>query len=138
MVTAVQRQAEPMMEMNTTPLIDVMLVLIIMLIITMPMQEHAVKIDLPSGPPLPLQPDPVRNKIMIYEDGSTAWNGTRVSAPELSRLLTSAAAMTPQPELQLQPLAMAPYVSVDEVLVATKRSGIEKLGFTGNEAYRNF
>lgn len=137
MLFAAQPPAEPMMEMNTTPLIDVMLVLIIMLIITMPMQEHAVRIDLPSARPHSM-PDPIRNKIVIAEDGSFTWNGTRVSGQQLARLLTLTAGMSPQPELQLQPVAAAPYGEVDEVLVATKRAGIERLGFVGNEAYRNF
>ena len=131
---------EPMMEMNTTPLIDVMLVLLIMFIITIPIQTHAVKVDLPvNDPNAPKSPvDPQKNKITIAVDGTTSWNGAPVDAVRLRQYLDVAAAMNPEPELQFQPNAQTRYVTVDEVLAEIKRAGVTKLGFVGNEQYGNF
>jgi biopolymer transport protein ExbD len=130
---------QPMMEMNTTPLIDVMLVLLIMLMITIPPVTHMVDIDLPTsdgGPPPDV--DPVVNKIFIEENGAILWNGAPVSQQQVADYLKQTKAMTPEPELQFQPTANAPYVIVDEVLAVVKRSQITKFGFVGNENYRVF
>ena len=129
----------PMVELNTTPLIDVMLVLIIMLIITIPPQTHAVKLDLPqnsSSTPPPI--DPVKNKIVVTANGTTLWNGTPVNLTQLRQYLDITQQMNPEPELHLQPEPNARYETVDEVLVVTKRANVSKLGFVGNEAYGNF
>ena len=128
--------AEPILELNTTPLIDVMLVLIIMLIITIPPQSHAVKLDLPNG--TTLSPDLLRNKVVVTESGRLLFNGTAVTAPQLTSLFERMAQLPVQPELQLQPAAMAPYGAVDEVLVRAKKADLTRLGFVGNEAYRQF
>ncbi len=138
--TTENKEAEPMMEMNTTPLIDVLLVLIIMLIITIPIQTHAVKLDLPQNtdqnnpPPI----DPVKNKIVITGAGQTLWNGAPVELTQLRQYLDITQQMNPVPELHLQPEATARYEQVDQVLVVTKQARVEKMGFVGNEAYGKF
>ena len=134
------REAAPMMEINMTPLIDVLLVLIIMLIITIPIQTHAVKLDLPQNadqndpPPI----DPVKNKIVISGAGQTLWNGAPVELTQLRQYLDITQQMNPVPELHLQPEANARYELVDQVLVVTKQAKVEKMGFVGNEAYGKF
>ena len=131
---------EPMMDINTTPLIDVMLVLLIMFIITIPIQTHAVKLDLPvdQNNPNPPPVDPVKNKIVIEPTGVVLWNGTPVDPVTLRQYLDITTTMTPTPELHLQPHPDARYEDVDEVLAITKRARVEKMGFVGNEAYMNF
>ncbi len=131
---------EPMMDINTTPLIDVMLVLLIMFIITIPIQTHAVKLDLPvdsqTNTPPPI--DPVKNKIVIEPTGTVLWNGAPVNDVQLRQYLDITQTMTPVPELHLQPHPEARYEVVDEVLAITKRANVEAMGFVGNEAYANF
>ena len=132
---------QPMMEMNTTPLIDVMLVLLIMLMITIPPVSHAVNIDLPVNDPNNQDPppiDPVINKIIILPDSSIQWNGTPVTLQQMEQYLVQTTSMNPEPELQFQPAPTAPYDVVDKALVGVKRSGISKFGFVGNEQYRVF
>jgi biopolymer transport protein ExbD len=130
---------EPMMDINTTPLIDVMLVLLIMLIITIPPQTHAVKLDLPvnqnnqTPPPI----DPVKNKVVITAQGQILWNGGAVSMDQLRSYLDASQQMNPVPELHLQPEATARYELVDEVLAVTKKAHVQKMGFVGNEYYMN-
>ena len=131
---------QPMMEMNTTPLIDVMLVLLIMLMITIPPVTHAVNIDLPMSTPPQNEPpvDPVINKIIILPDSTIQWNGTPVSLQQMAQFLAQTTSMNPEPELQFQPAPTAPYDTVDKALAEVKRSGITKFGFVGNEQYRVF
>lgn len=132
-------EGEPIMEMNTTPLIDVMLVLLIMFIITIPIQTHAVKLDLPQPSDQPVNViDPVKNKIVIDRAGSVLWNGAPVDLPTLTQYLDQTQQLQPIPELHLQPEPEARYERVDEVLAVTKRANVEKMGFVGNEQYRNF
>ena len=128
---------EPMMEINTTPLIDVMLVMIIMLIITIPPQTHAVKLDLPQNTPNNEPPpvDPIKNKIVITQDGGVLWNGANVNLDQLRVYLEASQQMNPVPELHLQPESEARYELVDEVLAVTKRANVTKMGFVGNDAY---
>ncbi|MCC2978701.1 ExbD/TolR family protein [Sphingomonas sp. IC4-52] len=128
---------EPMMEMNTTPLIDVMLVLLIMFIITIPIQTHAVKVDLPVNDPTAQKSpvDPQKNKITISVDGTTSWNGAPVDAVRLRQYLDVAAAMNPEPELHFQPDPQVRYDVVDQTLAVIRRSNVTKLGFIGNEQY---
>ena len=129
---------EPMMDINTTPLIDVMLVLLIMFIITIPIQTHAVKLDLPVDDPNNREPppiDPVKNKIVVTPQHQVLWNGEAVDLVRLRQYLDLTQTMNPVPELHLQPDAMARYELVDEVLAVTKRANVEKMGFVGNEAY---
>ena len=131
---------EPMMEINTTPLIDVMLVMIIMLIITIPPQTHAVKLDLPQNQPNQTPPpiDPIKNKIVITAAGDVLWNGTAVDLEQLRVFLEASQQINPVPELHLQPEPNARYETVDEVLAVTKRAKVSKMGFVGNDAYMNF
>ncbi|MEZ0495182.1 ExbD/TolR family protein [Sphingomonas sp. IW22] len=135
-----REDGEPMGEMNTTPLIDVMLVLLIMFIITIPIQTHAVKVDLPQDSASTNQPqvDPVKNKIVIAADGTLAWNGAPVNEVTLTQYLDQTTQMNPEPELHFQPNSMARYDRVDEVLAIVKRANVTKLGFIGNEQYREF
>jgi biopolymer transport protein ExbD len=130
---------EPMMEMNTTPLIDVMLVLLIMFIITIPIQTHAVKIDLPqNAPPTDSTIDPVKNKLGIDAAGTAYWNGTPIDLVTLRQYLDQTKRMNPEPELQFEPDPQTRYVVVDNVLAVIKRSGVTKMGFVGNERYGQF
>jgi biopolymer transport protein ExbD len=129
--------SEPMMDINTTPLIDVMLVLLIMFIITIPVQTHAVKLDLPQNdqnqtpPPI----DPIKNKIVIMPDGSVLWNQQPVDLVRLRQYLDITTTIRPTPELHLQPHPEARYETVDAVLAVTKRANVTAMGFVGNEAY---
>ena len=128
---------EPMMDINTTPLIDVMLVLLIMFIITIPPQSHAVKLDLPQNQPDQTPPpiDPVKNKVVITQGGAVLWNGAPVNLTQLRQYLDVTQQMDPIPELHLQPEPDARYELVDEVLAVTKQAKVSKMGFVGNEAY---
>ncbi len=139
-VSMASAEGEPMMDINTTPLIDVMLVLLIMFIITIPIQTHAVKLDLPQDQPNQTPPpiDPVKNKIVITRDNQVLWNGAPVNMVQLRQYLDITTTMTPVPELHLQPEADARYEMVDEVLAVTKRANVTAMGFVGNEAYANF
>ncbi|MDB5707678.1 MAG: biopolymer transporter ExbD [Sphingomonas bacterium] len=130
---------QPMMDLNTTPLIDVMLVLLIMFIITIPIQTHAVKVDLPINDPNNQPPpiDPQKNKVSIDPTGTVFWNGAPVDLVTLRQYLDATRAINPEPELHFQPDPSARYAKVDEVLAEIKRSGVTKLGFIGNEQYRN-
>ena len=129
--------ASPLVEMNTTPLIDVMLVLLIMFIITIPMQTHAVKFDLPGQVPPKIQPNPSSNLLVVKADGSLRWNGMAISRHELTQELAIARQLAPQPELHLQPEPDARHGDVDRVLAIIKREQISKFGFVGNEKYVN-
>lgn len=137
-MSAGKSDGEPMMEMNTTPLIDVMLVLLIMLIVTIPPQSHAVKVDLPQpSPEQPLNPvEPQKNKVTIEPDGRVYWNGSEIDLVTLRQYLDQSVQITPEPELHFQPNPEARYERVDEVLAVIKRSAVTKLGFVGNEQYR--
>ncbi|MHA6723688.1 ExbD/TolR family protein [Sphingomonas sp. RS2018] len=129
---------EPMMEMNTTPLIDVMLVLLIMFIITIPVQTHAVKVDLPQNTPQDrnvIEAD--KNKVTIDPAGTLYWNGAPVNEVLLRQYLDRTVVMNPEPELHFAPDPQARYEKVDEVLAIIKRANVTKLGFVGNEQYRN-
>jgi biopolymer transport protein ExbD len=132
--------AEPMMDINTTPLIDVMLVLLIMFIITIPVQTHAVKLDLPQNqenqPPPPI--DPVKNTINIMPNNAVLWNGTPINLVRLRQYLDYTMTLRPVPELHLAPDPEARYEQVDEVLAVTKRANITAMGFIGNERYTQF
>ena len=131
----------PMMEMNTTPLIDVMLVLLIMFIITIPVATHSVDIDLPApnpNPPPEDQIDPIKNKIVINQAGEILWNGDAIDQSELVRNLEISKTIDPEPELQFEPEQFASYDLSVKVLNIIKGSGVSKFGFVGNEKYRVF
>jgi biopolymer transport protein ExbD len=131
-------EGEPMMDINTTPLIDVMLVLLIMFIITIPVQTHAVKLDLPApnnSPPPPILP--TKNEVAVTNTDQILWNGTPVDLITLRQYLDQSQTLNPIPELHIRPAQDARYEKVDEVLAQTKRANITKMGFVGNEAYAN-
>ena len=130
--------SSPMDDINMTPLIDVMLVLLVMFIVTIPLQTHSVKLDLPAkceGCPIY---DAVKNKLVVTDGSVILWNGTPVSKQDLRYLLVRTAKMKPEPELHFQPDANARWDLVDEVLTMTRRAGVRRMGFVGNESYRNF
>src|SRR5215813_1900649 len=129
---------ETLCDMNTTPLIDVMLVLLVMLIITIPIQTHAVKLDLPqqnannAPPPTP----PVVVDLEIDFDGTPIWNGTPVpSRAQLDKYFEDTANQVPQPEVHLRPNRLAKYDAVARALADAQRLGVTKIGFIGNEQY---
>jgi biopolymer transport protein ExbD len=128
----------PMGEINMTPLIDVMLVLLVMFIITIPLQTHAVKLDLPKECPSCPIVDNLKNRIVVTQGGAVLWNGTAVNRDELVFNLAASARKSPQPELHFQPEPEARYEVVNEVLVAAKRAKVTRMGFVGNENYRSF
>ncbi len=126
----------PMMEMNTTPLIDVMLVLIIMLIVTLPVMTHAVKLDMPrpDNAPPPIQPEMVT--IKIDYDGTILWNDAAVpNLATLERYFKVEAQKVPQPQVAIRPDARARYDAVAQVLASAQRNRIEKMGLIGNEQF---
>ena len=129
-------EPEVMMDINTTPLIDVMLVLIIMLIITIPVQLHSVNLNMPVGtPPPPLQ-EPVVITVDIDFDGTVTWNGEAVpDRNQLEARLSQAAAQADQPEVHIRPNKLVEYKSVAAVLASAQRLGVTKLGMVGNEQY---
>jgi biopolymer transport protein ExbD len=128
----------PMSDLNTTPLIDVLLVLLVMLILTIPLQTHQVAIDLPKiDNRATLQPDPVRNRITIDAGDVIRWNGAAVSEAQLRVLLRRSMALAVEPALDLQPDAEARYALVDAILADIKRAGVTKLGLPGNAAYHS-
>jgi biopolymer transport protein ExbD len=135
-----QLDGEPMIDMNMTPLIDVLLVLLIMFIITIPVATHAVNIDLPQGdpPPQDIIIDPVKNKLVLTQADQILWNGETVNQGQLVTLLADTTRMTPEPELQFEPEANASYDLSAKVLQVIKQSGVTKFGFVGNEKYRVF
>jgi biopolymer transport protein ExbD len=130
---------EEMVDINTTPLIDVMLVLLIMLIITIPIQTHAVKMNMPTGnpPPTDVQPEVVR--IDIDFDGTILWNGEIVadSAALDQKLREVAAAQPQQPEVHLRPNKLVTYRTVAAVMAAAQRLGVTKIGLVGGEQFAN-
>jgi len=131
----------PMMEMNTTPLIDVMLVLLIMFIITIPVATHSVDIDLPVPNPNDPPPPPVKptvNKVTLTRDGLVMWNGATITGGQLVQNLQTTRGMSPEPELQFQPDSEASYDLSAKVLSYIKSSKVTKFGFVGNEAFSEF
>ena len=131
---------EPMLDMNMTPLIDVLLVLLIMFIITIPVATHSVDIDLPQGdpPPQEITIDPIKNKLVLTAADQILWNAEPVTQSQLISLLAETTGMSPEPELQFEPEAQASYELSAKVLQVIKASGVTKFGFVGNEKYRAF
>jgi biopolymer transport protein ExbD len=127
---------EVMIDINTTPLIDVMLVLLIMLIITIPIQLHAVNMDMPIGNPPPPLIKPEIVKIDIDPQSIVYWNGVAVSGrPELESKMQAAAAQALQPEVHLRPNKAAKYDVVAGVMASAQRKGLTKIGIVGSEQF---
>jgi biopolymer transport protein ExbD len=130
--------AEPdvMVDINTTPLIDVMLVLLIMLIITIPIQLHSVNLNMPVGNPPPPPTPPVVVQVDVDFDGTIYWDGQPLLDREaLLSKLREVAAQPNQPELHLRPNKLATYKYVAEVLASAQRLGVTKIGLVGNEQF---
>ena len=128
---------EVLVDINTTPLIDVMLVLLIMLIITIPVQLHAVNLKLPAGNPPPPVTKPSIVRLDIGGDGSLRWNGEVLAGlAVLESRFVSAAAQPDAQEFHLRPHRDAPYGAVAAVMAAAQRNGLDKLGLVGNEQFR--
>jgi biopolymer transport protein ExbD len=129
-------EGEPMMEINTTPLIDVMLVLLIMFIITLPVMTHAVKLDMPQSKntnPPPVVIEPIQ--LEVDWDGTVIWNGTPVQLGALEGYFRVEAAKNPQPEVHVRPNRRANYDTVAKVLALAQRNGMQRIGFVGNEQF---
>jgi len=129
-------EPEVMMDINTTPLIDVMLVLLVMLIITIPIQLHSVNLNMPVGAPPPKVTEPVVVKIDIDERSVVYWNGTPViDRNDLEYKISEAAKSDPQPEIHVRPNKLAKYNTFAEVMVSSQRLGLTKLGVVGGEQF---
>jgi biopolymer transport protein ExbD len=126
---------EVMVDINTTPLIDVMLVLLIMLIITIPIQTHAVKLNMPVGNPPPPTTPPTVVTIDIDFDGTVMWNGEQVTNAQLDERFLSAAAQSPQPEFHIRPNKLVTYKYVAHVMADAQRDGVTKMGLIGAEQF---
>ena len=126
---------EVMVEMNTTPLIDVMLVLLVMLIITLPIQTHAVKLDMPTPNQTPPTVIPESVDLTVDFDGTVSWNGTPVDRATMDSYFEDAARKDPQPEIHVSPNRLAKYDAVAKVLADAQRLGATHIGFTGIDQY---
>jgi biopolymer transport protein ExbD len=124
-----------MMEMNMTPLIDVLLVLLVMFIITIPVMTHAVKLDMPRPTNAPKLAEPIVIQLEIDFDGTVLWNGTPVTIDSLDTYFRRESVTEPQPELHIRPNKRASYDVVARVLAAAQRNGMRKIGFVGNEQF---
>ncbi|MBV8604775.1 MAG: biopolymer transporter ExbD [Pelomonas sp.] len=127
--------AEPMMDVNTTPLIDVMLVLLVMLIITIPIQLHTINLDMPppshNQPPTP----PVVHEVFIDFDGSLSWDGTSITTAQLEDKFQGVANEPDQPEVHIKPNKLVDYGAVAHVMASAQRHGVKKMGMVGNEQF---
>jgi biopolymer transport protein ExbD len=131
-------EPEVMMDINTTPLIDVMLVLLIMLIITIPAQLHSVNLDMPVNTNAAKKVEPVVIKIDVSAQSVVNWNGKPItSRAELEQKLGEAAVQQPQPELHIRSHAKAKYEAVAGVMASAQRLGLNKLGIVGSEQFVN-
>jgi len=129
----------PMSEINTTPLIDVMLVLLIMIIMTIPVSTHSLDFDLPQPPPHTSQPvDRLKNSLVLTTGGQLVWNGAAVTDRQLVGLLLTVRATRPEPEVQFEPAANVSYERSARVLQIVEASRVSRFGFVGNERYRTF
>lgn len=125
-----------MVEMNTTPLIDVMLVMLVMLIVTIPIQTHGIKLDMPQNTPL-TNVTPPTVELGVDFDGTITWQGRTVDFPTLEAYFQQEAAKgDTQDEIHLRPNRLAKYNTVALVLAAAQRLGVTKIGFVGNEQYQ--
>jgi len=126
---------EVMVEMNTTPLIDVMLVLLVLLIVTLPIQTHAVKLDMPSPNSTPPTVIPETVDLGIDFDGTVTWNTQPVDRATMDSYFADAATKNPQPEIHINPNRLAKYDAVAKVLADAQRLGATHIGFTGIDQY---
>lgn len=138
MAATLASNSTPLADLNTTPLIDVLLVLLILFVITVPAATHNLEVPLPSDtrgtPPI----NPTRNTVTIDPAGIVAWNGTAVSQPSLAALLVGTTHLVPEPELRFEPTGQAPYDAAARTLQTIRGSGVRGFGFVGNERYADF
>lgn len=132
------RRAAPIGEMNVTPFIDVLLVLLIMLILAIPAPVHVTPVDLPSDKPPPTLPVLDQNTIAIDAADRLSWNGTPITASELRAQVAAASAMEPEPLLRFEPDALASYDRASRTIALIKDEGAKSFAFIGNEKYRDF
>jgi biopolymer transport protein ExbD len=128
-------EGEVMVEMNTTPLIDVMLVLLVLLIVTLPVQTHAVKLDMPAPNTTPPTVEPETVDLGVDFDGTVTWNGTAVDRSTMDSYFEDAARKNPQPEIHVNANRLAKYDAVAKVLADAQRLGATHIGFTGIDQY---
>ena len=128
-------EGEVMVEMNTTPLIDVMLVLLVLLIVTLPIQTHAVKLDMPAPNTTPPTVIPETVELGVDFDGTVTWNGMAVDRATMDAYFADAAKKEPQPEIHVNPNRLAKYDAVAKVLADAQRLGATHIGFTGIDQY---
>ncbi|MGI9134386.1 MAG: ExbD/TolR family protein [Rhodoferax sp.] len=133
--SASNSEPEVLMDINTTPLIDVMLVLLVMLIITIPIQLHAVNLDMPVGAPPINNIKPEKIQIDIDEASVVYWQGLPVSAAELERNMDSIGQLTAQPEVHIRPNKASQYAVFANVLSTSKRKGLTKMAVIGAEQF---
>ncbi len=126
---------EVMVEMNTTPLIDVMLVLLVLLIVTLPIQTHAVKLDMPAPNATPPTVVPETVELGVDFDGTVTWNGMAVDRSTMDAYFADAARKDPQPEIHVNANRLAKYDAVARVLADAQRLGATHIGFTGIDQY---
>lgn len=134
-MAATTADGEVLVDINTTPLIDVMLVLLTLLILTLPIQTHAVKLDMPRPNTPPPTEEPVVVDLGIDFDGTITWNGEKVDRAGLDTKLLEAAGAKPSPEIQLNPNRLAKYDTVAMVLADAQHLGVTHIGFTGIDQY---
>lgn len=133
--TSSSDEPEVLMDINTTPLIDVMLVLLVMLIITIPIQLHSVNLEMPVGAPPTSNIKPEKVQIDIDERSVVYWQGLPVTAQELETHMTTLAQATVQPEIHLRPNKAASYAVFANVLSSTKRLGLNRIAVIGSEQF---
>jgi biopolymer transport protein ExbD len=138
MAASLSRAYAPISDINTTPLIDVLLVLLIMIILAIPMKPNLLEVPLPGPPPPGTHTNADRNKIVVTTAGAILWNGDAVSQGELSTLLARTTLQRREPELLLEPEADASYDKSVKVINTITDAGVTKFGFVGNHKYREF
>lgn len=137
-VNAFQASADqPMSEINTTPLIDVLLVLLIMIILTVPIGNHVLDVDLP-GEPRVITSEAQQFSITISSGGQVFWDGETVDREGLAEHLAQAARLTPEPVIRFQPDPQASYDASVQVIAQVRDAGLKKFAFIGNEQFRTF
>jgi biopolymer transport protein ExbD len=136
--TTLSYSGEPLGEMNTTPLIDVMLVLLIMFIMAVPLASHTIEFDLPGSISPPPKEVRMENRLTIANNGAIAWNGQGLSEAELLATLRAAEKVVPEPLVLFEPDGAAPYGQTARILRIVKGSGLSAFAFVGNDRFAAF